>query len=96
MHRDGIARKGVHHENVEAVRLIVRKFAFQGEPRVALHDAGLAAAIFQISEARFGTDREANHGGIDFIETHGIIFPRISGNRSGAQAEHADVEVLSS
>ena len=82
MHRNRVARKGVHSQHVE----ILRRFAFERQPRIARRDLDARRRIAQKRELASG---DGDHLRIDFVEMKFVARLAIGAESARAQADRA-------
>ena len=88
MHGHRIAAKGVQHQEVE----VLRRLAFERQPRIAHHDVDRRAAIPRIAKIEKVRLGHIAHGRIDFIKRKVVAGPRETGQRADPQADHAHAQ----
>src|SRR6202049_2979897 len=82
-----IARKRVHRDHIEIVRMARGKLALQLYSGVAQHPLRPRLRILQISKPGVG---DGFNGGIDFVETKDIAGAPPGGQRASAKADPRD------
>src|SRR5260370_28356191 len=83
MDRDGIAREGVDHEDIEALW----GFPFQRQPPIAQPNLVRSGRIGKVGEM---AACQIRHSWVEFVEPIIVARSGVSGQRTGSEADHAN------